>query len=172
MQVKQHNEQWLQESGVGVNLSLPRIEAPEELRPRTAQQVATRAWVLSYVRADLNYRLHWAARQSRFDGPPLPTSRSPHPAPPPRARLDRGPPSRLARHAPRHVIRSAWTPDPNVCNLRALPSGRRHRLDTASPSSRGLGHRPFTAVTRVRIPLGTPFKSSTYVDYKGASSRL
>jgi hypothetical protein len=23
-----------------------------------------------------------------------------------------------------------------------------------SPSSRGLGHRPFTAVTRVRIPLG------------------
>jgi hypothetical protein len=25
-----------------------------------------------------------------------------------------------------------------------------------SPSSRGLGHRPFTAATRVRIPLGTP----------------
>ena len=25
-----------------------------------------------------------------------------------------------------------------------------------SPSSRGLGHRPFTAVTGVRIPLGTP----------------
>ena len=24
------------------------------------------------------------------------------------------------------------------------------------PSSRGLGHRPFTAVTGVRIPLGTP----------------
>jgi hypothetical protein len=29
----------------------------------------------------------------------------------------------------------------------------------ASPSSRGLGHRPFTAVTGVRIPLGTPIKS-------------
>ena len=32
-----------------------------------------------------------------------------------------------------------------------------------SPSSRGLGHRPFTAVTRVRIPLGarsTSFKCS------------
>ncbi len=28
-----------------------------------------------------------------------------------------------------------------------------------SPSSRGLGHRPFTAVTGVRIPLGTPIKS-------------
>ena len=27
---------------------------------------------------------------------------------------------------------------------------------TRSPSSRGLGHRPFTAVTGVRIPLGTP----------------
>ena len=25
-----------------------------------------------------------------------------------------------------------------------------------TPSSRGLGHRPFTAVTRVRLPLGSP----------------
>src|SRR6266480_74178 len=32
----------------------------------------------------------------------------------------------------------------------------------ASPSSRGLGHRPFTAVTGVRIPLGTPIKSMDY----------
>jgi hypothetical protein len=31
-----------------------------------------------------------------------------------------------------------------------------------SPSSRGLGHRPFTAVTGVRIPLGTPIKSTAY----------
>ena len=30
-----------------------------------------------------------------------------------------------------------------------------------SPSSRGLGHRPFTAVTRVRIPLGARRTSST-----------
>ena len=51
----------------------------------------------------------------------------------------------------------AWTTDPKACNLRALPVGRRHCQDTASPSSRGLGHRPFTAVTRVRISLGTPF---------------
>ena len=29
-----------------------------------------------------------------------------------------------------------------------------------SPSSRGLGHRPFTAVTGVRIPVGTPIKDS------------
>ena len=28
-----------------------------------------------------------------------------------------------------------------------------------SPSSRGLGHRPFTAVTGVRIPLGTPYRT-------------
>ena len=27
-----------------------------------------------------------------------------------------------------------------------------------TPSSRGLGHRPFTAVTRVRLPLGSPTK--------------
>src|SRR5689334_1603656 len=32
-------------------------------------------------------------------------------------------------------------------------------LQTGSPSSRGLGHRPFTAVTGVRIPLGTLSKS-------------
>ena len=37
------------------------------------------------------------------------------------------------------------------------------RSGSASPSSRGLGHRPFTAVTRVRISLGTPFFSKTYV---------
>ena len=30
-------------------------------------------------------------------------------------------------------------------------------------SSRGLGHRPFTAVTRVRIPLGSPFDSACYI---------
>ena len=29
-------------------------------------------------------------------------------------------------------------------------------ISSASPSSRGPGHRPFTAVTGVRIPLGTP----------------
>ncbi len=27
-----------------------------------------------------------------------------------------------------------------------------------TPSSRGLGHRPFTAVTGVRIPVGSPIK--------------
>jgi hypothetical protein len=36
----------------------------------------------------------------------------------------------------------------------------RHSPDTASPSSRGLGHRPFTAVTRVRISLGTPLNQA------------
>ena len=35
-----------------------------------------------------------------------------------------------------------------------------------SPSSRGLGHRPFTAVTGVRIPVGTPIKdNSDYLSY-------
>ena len=29
-----------------------------------------------------------------------------------------------------------------------------------SPSSRGLGHRPFTAITGVRIPVGTPYKAT------------
>ena len=171
--VKQQNERRLQELGVAVNLALPQIEPPSELRPRSPQQVATRAWVLNcvagvgsgrsaddvldqlratelldfvtprerallrkpkfthsdrawsaclseavhgcawamglletgplekfpptlashflhgdphpsiraarlrtfdelYIRADLNYRLHWAARQARFDGSPFP----------------------------------------------------------------------------------------------------
>jgi hypothetical protein len=39
--------------------------------------------------------------------------------------------------------------------LRSRPPFRR-----TSPSSRGLGHRPFTAVTGVRIPLGTPAMAS------------
>gem|GEM_PF-1763714 len=33
-------------------------------------------------------------------------------------------------------------------------------FSNVSPSSRGLGHRPFTAVTGVRIPVGTPFTKS------------
>jgi hypothetical protein len=36
---------------------------------------------------------------------------------------------------------------------------------SASPSSRGLGHCPFTAVTGVRIPLGTP--TSTPLLFRG-----
>jgi hypothetical protein len=36
-----------------------------------------------------------------------------------------------------------------------------------SPSSRGLGHRPFTAVTGVRLPLGTPYKSTAYSNVSG-----
>ena len=32
------------------------------------------------------------------------------------------------------------------------------------PSSRGLGHRPFTAVTGVRIPLGVPQLSPDYLN--------
>ena len=38
-------------------------------------------------------------------------------------------------------------------------AGRKsERLFAGSPSSRGLGHDPFTVVTGVRIPLGTPLK--------------
>src|SRR5436309_1942311 len=39
-----------------------------------------------------------------------------------------------------------------------------------SPSSRGLGHRPFTAVTPVRIRLGTPTESTHWtVDTRAAT---
>ena len=41
------------------------------------------------------------------------------------------------------------------------------RLGSAftSPSSRGLGHRPFTAVTRVQIPLGTRDKAKSLSEF-------
>ena len=39
----------------------------------------------------------------------------------------------------------------------SIPSGSTKSVyKSASPSSRGLGHRPFTAATGVRIPVGTP----------------
>ncbi len=39
-----------------------------------------------------------------------------------------------------------------------LISTTKKKLQSLSPSSRGLGHRPFTAITRVRISLGTPLR--------------
>ena len=45
-------------------------------------------------------------------------------------------------------------------------------LAQTSPSSRGLGHRPFTAATRVRIPLGTPFFLQFTLTLPAESGRL
>src|SRR5882724_10524117 len=63
----------------------------------------------------------------------------------------RAPTRRICPQAPRRVICAP-------CRS-AAGTGQA----TASPSSRGLGHRPFTAVTRVRISLGTPFKSNQWL---------
>ena len=41
---------------------------------------------------------------------------------------------------------------------------------TAAPSSRGLGHRPFTPVTRVRVPLGS-FRLRAWTDGLPQTSR-
>ncbi len=38
-----------------------------------------------------------------------------------------------------------------------MPRFQRNSESVASHSSSGLGHRPFTAVTGVRTPYGTPF---------------
>ena len=43
----------------------------------------------------------------------------------------------------------------DVC-LRYIPSSDASSTAKRPPSSSGLGHRPFTAATRVRIPLGVP----------------
>src|SRR5699024_612701 len=43
---------------------------------------------------------------------------------------------------------------------------------TTSPSSRGLGHHPFTVATGVRIPLGTPFPFGETGTQRGAVVQL
>ncbi len=42
------------------------------------------------------------------------------------------------------------------------------RSSFASPSSRGLGHHPFTVATGVRIPVGTPFIENKDPDFAGS----
>ena len=49
LEVKQQNDFRLHQMGAPVNPSLPAIEEPSELHPKTAQDVAYRAWALSYV---------------------------------------------------------------------------------------------------------------------------
>src|SRR5436190_20896845 len=65
--------------------------------------------------------------------------------------------SRLRPRAARHV-RSQRAPALSAAN-NLQPPGQLLILPPLflTLSSSGLGHRPFTAVTRVRIPLGSPF---------------
>src|SRR5690348_4132885 len=43
------------------------------------------------------------------------------------------------------------------CRGRRFDPGWLHQIPTLSPSSRGLGHHPFTVATGVRIPVGMPW---------------
>ena len=55
------------------------------------------------------------------------------------------------------------------------PEGRAFeslRMRQMSPSSRGLGHRPFTAITGVRIPVGTPLIRQKSLRFAKAFLRL
>ena len=45
-------------------------------------------------------------------------------------------------------------------------------LRPASPSSRGLGHIPFTDATGVRIPVGTPILNAGLVGASGATAYI
>src|SRR5580765_7215093 len=58
----------------------------------------------------------------------------------------------------RSAVRSRLPPP------RTIRGGEQSTLadGSRSPSSRGLGHHPFTVSTGVRIPLGTPINSSSY----------
>ena len=53
------------------------------------------------------------------------------------------------------VTRFRFDVPTNLC-LRYIPSSDASSTANRPPSSSGLGHRPFTAATRVRIPLGVP----------------
>ena len=52
-----------------------------------------------------------------------------------------------------------------------LPPPARRESCSGSPSSRGLGHRPFTAITGVRIPVGTPEFLAGQCKLSGARKR-
>ncbi len=99
--------------------------------------------------------LAWHARGQRFDSAYL-------------HQEFKSPSSRGLGHRPFTAITrvriSLGTPDYSVLLLYqflflmrqvAIQNRLSHHEDM-SPSSRGLGHRPFTAITRVRISLGTP----------------
>src|SRR5688572_21207327 len=47
--VKRSSERALKKLGVLVNPGLPLIEKPSQLKPRSAEEVAARAWVLSHI---------------------------------------------------------------------------------------------------------------------------
>jgi len=46
---KRSSEDWLTAAGVQVNSALPQIEEPSEFTPRSARDVAIRAWVLGHI---------------------------------------------------------------------------------------------------------------------------
>src|SRR6185312_15652515 len=69
-------------------------------------------------------------------------------------------------HGMQEVVGSIPTSSTKL--LKGRPVGRPYTFsEVPSPSSRGLGHSPFTAVTGVRIPMGTPSKQKN-----PASSRV
>ena len=53
--------------------------------------------------------------------------------------------------------------DPQAAVYKIRFSKRTDGGENASPSSRGLGHGPFTPVTGVRLPVGTPILSIRYI---------
>ena len=59
-----------------------------------------------------------------------------------------------------------------ACKGSAVRSRLPPPKNTRSPSSRGLGHRPFTAVTGVRIPVGTPASNKTDTSVSVFSSKI
>jgi hypothetical protein len=46
---KLRSEDWLAVADVPVNIALPQVEEPSDLCPRTAREVAIRAWVLGHI---------------------------------------------------------------------------------------------------------------------------
>jgi hypothetical protein len=122
-----------------------------------------------------------SAVRSRL-APPLPVRpRAPEPVTPRYSEISRPYPVHPCR--PMVLRWSSLSAGDGPCNLprpaQGGGRGARGLLPTtvpgASPSSRGPGHRPFTAVTGVRIPLGTPINQSVTsgdVAQRGSRSRF
>ena len=75
----------------------------------------------------------------------------------------------------RSAVRSRLSPPFPFCfNRLSSRSGStftRPQQHPTTPSSRGLGHHPFTVSTRVRIPLGSPIKSDSFCAIGASDSR-
>ena len=67
-----------------------------------------------------------------------------------------------------HCSRTSGVPTARECSRLGAPTSARYGWAVRSPSSSGLGHRPFKAAARVRIPLGMRSRSRQRADFRAS----